>query len=237
MEIIILGIILLVFTSKKGLAKGIIIAGVVVMAALSFGPVSDLLLEPLEHKYQPLRDTRPYSEIKWIVVLGAGHNNDPRLPGALQLSGPSLARLVEALRLHARLPGAKIILSEGGYPGMDSGAKIMAEIAAILGTDSEDLILESESKDTRDQARRIRKMVGGDSVILVTSASHMPRSVALFKKQGIQPIPAPTFYLAAKKPGKRELRDYLPTAEAAFKTEVAFHEYLGLIWGKLRGQI
>jgi len=36
---------------------------------------------------------------------------------------------------------------------------------------------ESESKDTKDEARLIKEMVGDDKFVLVTSASHMPRSV------------------------------------------------------------
>ncbi|MEE9555831.1 MAG: ElyC/SanA/YdcF family protein, partial [Candidatus Adiutricales bacterium] len=90
---------------------------------------------------------------------------------------------------------------------------------------------------TKDQARIIKKIVGSERVILVTSASHMPRSMALFEKQGMRPIPAPTNFLAVKRSEKRKLKDFLPTAGAAFKTERAFHEYLGLAWAKIRGQI
>jgi hypothetical protein len=55
-----------------------------------------------------------------------------------------------------------------------------------------DIILRSLSKDTKDQAIHIRKILDNNSFILVTSASHMPRSIVLFRKQGLQPIPAPT---------------------------------------------
>ena len=34
-------------------------------------------------------------------------------------------------------------------------------------------------------------MIGREKFILVTSAAHMPRSMALFRKRGLQPIPAP----------------------------------------------
>jgi uncharacterized SAM-binding protein YcdF (DUF218 family) len=236
-EILLFGLILLLFTSKKTLARVIIILGIVVLAGLSCEPVSDLILQPLESKHQPIRNTEAYADVKWIVVLGAGHTNDPRLPATLQLGASSLTRLIEGLRLHRLLPGTKVILAEGGNPGELSGAKIMVEVAAALGTAVEDLIMESASTDTKDQARIIKKIVGSERVILVTSALHMPRSLALFEKQGLRPIPAPTNYLAGKRSEKRELKDFLPTAEAAFKTEKAFHEYLGLVWAKIRGQI
>jgi uncharacterized SAM-binding protein YcdF (DUF218 family) len=57
---------------------------------------------------------------------------------------------------------------------------------------NEDLILESDSKDTNDQARLIQPIVGDDLFLLVTSATHMPRSIALFKSLGMHPIAAPT---------------------------------------------
>ena len=115
-------------------------------------------------------------------------------------------------------------------------AKIMADVAEAIGVNKQDLVLESLSKDTKDEARLIQKIVGKDQFILVTSASHMPRSVALFKKHGMHPIPAPTDYFVKKRqrvsPGI-----FFPSAGDLYKTERAFHEYLGMVWAKLRGQI
>jgi len=236
-EILVLGVILLLFTSKKKLAKALIIIGIVVLAGLSCEPVSDLILEPLESKYQPIRNTERYADVKWIAVLGAGHTDDPRLPVPLRLSERSLTRLVEGLRLHRLMPQSKLILAEGGNPGKMPGASIMREIAALLGTAPEDMIVESKSMDTKDQARIIKKIVGNERVIIVTSASHMRRSMALFEKQGMRPIAAPTGYLATKNTTKRKLRDYLPQAGAVYKAESAFHEYLGLVWAKMRDLI
>jgi len=61
-----------------------------------------------------------------------------------------------------------------------------------MGVSDSDIVLEPDSKDTKDEAVLIQKIVGNEKLILVTSASHMPRSMALFKKRGMQPIPAPT---------------------------------------------
>ncbi|MBW2622196.1 MAG: YdcF family protein [Deltaproteobacteria bacterium] len=236
-EILLLGMVLLLFTSKKGLAKILIILGIVVLAGLSCDPVSNLILEPLESKYQPIHNAERHADVKWIVVLGGGHTDDPRLPVPLRLSEPSLIRLIEGLRLQRLLPHSKLILTEGGMPGMITGAGIMAEIATALGTAPEDLMVESKSRDTKDQARIIKKIVGNERVIIVTSALHMRRSMALFEKQGMRPIPAPTNYLAIKNTTKRPLQAYLPQAKAVYKVETAFHEYLGLVWAKVRGLI
>jgi uncharacterized SAM-binding protein YcdF (DUF218 family) len=96
--------------------------------------------------------------------------------------------------------------------------------------------LESSSKDTKDEARLIKDMVGNESFFLVTSASHMPRSVALFKKEGMNPIPAPTDHRIKERqrlsPGM-----FFPWAGNLIKAELAVHEYLGLGWAKIRNQI
>ncbi len=187
--------------------------------------------------------------VKWVVVLGGGHTSDPQLPVTNQLSDASTARLIEGIRLHNMLPESKLILSGGGFGPQISqitqilktgdpvpNAKIMADVAEAIGVNKQDLVLESVSKDTKDEAILIQKIVGKDQFVLVTSASHMPRSMALFKKCGMHPIPAPTDYFV-KKHQRVSPAMFFPSASDLYKTERAFHEYLGMVWAKLRGQI
>ena len=47
----------------------------------------------------------------------------------------------------------------------------------------------------------VKEIVGKDKFILVTSASHMLRAMALFRKQGMEPIPAPTDYMVKEREG------------------------------------
>ncbi len=78
--------------------------------------------------------------------------------------------------------------------------EIMSRVAMDLGPDPRDIEVESRSKDTADQARVIKSFVGNYPFILVTSASHMPRSMALFKKAGLKPMPAPTQHAVGNDP-------------------------------------
>ena len=112
----------------------------------------------------------------------------------------------------------------------------MAEVALELGVGDENLVLESVSKDTKDQAMFIRKIVNGDRFVLITTAFHMPRSMALFQKLGMQPIPAPTDHCVKKRQGISPDM-FFPDADNLYKVQKAFHEFLGLVWAKLRGQI
>jgi uncharacterized SAM-binding protein YcdF (DUF218 family) len=115
-------------------------------------------------------------------------------------------------------------------------ADVMARIAVLLGVKPEDITLERNSRDTEEEAVLIAKMVGAQKIILVTSAAHMPRSVALFKKHGLQPIPAPADYLVKEAQGLDATR-FFPKAGHLGQVESAWHEYLGLAWAWLRGSV
>jgi uncharacterized SAM-binding protein YcdF (DUF218 family) len=236
LEILLLGLFFLWFTSRQKTGKIVVSVGVLLLTVFSYGAISNTLLRPLEYKYAPLLSLEDMHHVKWVVVLGGGHTSDPQIPITSQLSNASTARLIEGIRLYNMLPESKIILSGGGYFDPVPNAKIMADVALSIGINKEDLVLESVSKDTKDEAILIQKIVGKDRFVLVTSASHMPRSMALFKKCGMHPIPAPTDYFVKKRqrvsPGI-----FFPSANNLRKAERAFHEYLGIAWAKLRGQI
>ena len=235
-EILLLGLIVLLFTRKQRTGKVVVSLGVVLLATLSYDAVPNALLRPLEHKYDPPRNIGEISDAKWVVVLGGGHISDSRVPVTSQISGTSLVRLVEGIRLHKMLPGSKLILSGGGGFDPVPNAKIMADVAMAIGVDRKDLILESVSRDTKDEARLIQKIVGGDRFVLVTSAFHMPRSVPLFEKLGMKPISAPTGH-QVKERQRMSPGMFFPRTDNLRKAETAFHEYLGSIWAKIRGQI
>ena len=235
-EILLLGLIVLWFTRKQKTGKVVVSLGVALLATLSYDAASDALLRPLEYQYDSPGNGAEISDAKWVVVLGGGHISDSRVPITSQISGTSLIRLVEGIRLHKMLPGSKLILSGGGGFDPVPNAKIMADVAMAIGVDRRDLILESVSEDTKDEARLIQKIVGSDRFVLVTSASHMPRSVALFKKRGMKLLPAPTGHQVKERQGRSPAMVF-PRADNLRKAEMAFHEYIGSIWVKIRGQV
>lgn len=234
--ILLVGLIILWFSRKQKLGKVVVSFGTISLMVLSFNITSNAILGPLEKQYPPILKTDKLSDVKWIVVLGGGHISDPNVPITSQIVGSTLVRLAEGIRLHRLIPGSKLVLSGGGGFDPVSNAKIMADMALALGLDRSDLVLEEESKDTRDEARLVKYIVKRDRFILVTAASHMPRSVALFRKEGMYPIPAPTEHLVKERknvsPGM-----FFPGASNLRKVERAFHEYMGLMWAKIRGQL
>jgi len=209
---------------------------ILLLGTLSYDVVSERLLSPLEHSYAPLLNLGGLQNTRWIVVLGGGHTSDPKLPVTGWLSEASLFRLVEGVRLHRELVGSKLLLSGGSPFERISNAKVLGEVAGAIGVKKENVILEELSKDTEEQAGAIWRVVNHERFILVTSASHMPRAMALFRRLGMDPIPAPTEYFVKEREAVSPGRFY-PSAGGLRKAERAFYEYFGLVWAKLRGLI
>jgi len=236
LEMLLLGLFFLWFTRRQKTGKIVVSTGVIFLTLISYNAFSNMLLRPLESKYLPITDVSSFSNVKWVIVLSGGHSTDPKLSVTDQLSGTSLVRLIEGIRLYRTLSNGKLLLSGGSADSSISEASVMAEMATALGIEENDLVLESKSKDTKDQASFIHNIIGNDKFILVTSASHMPRSMALFQSKGMNPIPAPTGY-RVKKIEKISPTIFFPKTEAIDKLERVVYEYLGFVWGRLRGQI
>ena len=206
------------------------------LALFSYSAFPTFLLRGLEQQYQPLLSVRDHIDVPWVVVLGGGLSPDTDLPDHDQLSDSSLSRLIEGIRIHRQIPGSRLLLSGGAPFDAVSEAEVMAEAAVSLGTNRQALYLDTYSRDSKDQAKEVKKIVGSRRFILVTTAAHMPRVMALFEKQGLMPIPAPTDFRINKRQHISPAM-FFPWANNLRQAEFAIHEYLGLIWAKLRGQV
>lgn len=240
-ELFLFGLILLLFTKRQKAGKCLVTIGLLFLLAFSTYPFASAILRPLERRYPAIDvlDQRDINKLgaKYIVVLGGGQVCDPTIPIASQFYPSSLVRLIEGIHLHRQVPGSKLILSGGSskYEPI-TNAELMKKMALLLGVKKEDIILEDSSKNTYEEAKIIKDMVGKEKFILVTSAVHMPRSMALFKKFGMEPIPAPTNYLG-KESSKMPPQGFFPSSDNIKMVEVAFYEYLGLIKEKLAGRL
>jgi uncharacterized SAM-binding protein YcdF (DUF218 family) len=236
-------LVLLWFTRHQRLGKGIVTAGLLVLTFFGIASVSDPLLRSLESPFPPVLHAIPGGKpspmpagVPWIVVLGGGATADVDLPVTSRLSSASLARLTEAVRLYRMLPGSRLILSGGAVYGHAPESDALAEAAGIMGVPARDLLLENRSRDTEEQALLLKTTVGNSPFLLVTSAYHMPRSVAIFRKQGMAPIPAPAAFMA-QTPQHSDPTLHLPRASELLRSERALHEYLGLLWYRLSGRL
>jgi uncharacterized SAM-binding protein YcdF (DUF218 family) len=225
---------LILFTRRRNFGKSLIIAGLCLLFLLSFPPVSGLLTNKLESRYPALSNADlSKSNIRWIVVLGGGHNSSN--PVGSQLSASSLARVVEGVRIYRMKTGRKLLLSGGPVYDRIPNADVMRDEARILGIPDADITLEAKSRDTEEEARFLSPVLNQEEFFLVTSAVHMPRSMALFRQQKMKPIAAPTDYSFQSQNVPLIFR-FLPNAGALQQSERALREYLGLLWYRIRGK-
>lgn len=237
LALLLAGLALLWLTRRQRAGKCLATLGASALLLLGYGAVSGGLLETLERRHAPATDVSAAAgRVRWVVVLGGGSSADEGLPAAMRLSEGSLARLVEGIRLQRLLPESRLLLSGGSVFGSDPDAETMRALAVGLGVDPAALELDGVSPDTETQAEVVRARLGSEEFYLVTSASHMPRSLALFRKAGTNPIPAPTHFLTQKDNGLSP-GDFFPSAGGLRRAEAVIYEYLGLAWAKVRGKI
>lgn len=191
-----------------------------------------LLIQPLEQQHPALR-TNDHQAQAIVVLSGARTANAPEydnrdIPGAM-----TLIRLQYGARLH-RLTHLPLLVS-GGKPGgeTESEALLMAryleqELATPVRWQ------EDKSNNTAENAAlsaALLRQAGVTRILLVTDAIHMPRAVRVFRQTGLGVTPAPTRFLSRK---PWSLMDFLPGGEGLRRSNYALHEWLGLLWYKLR---
>jgi len=219
----------------RGLGKFLIILGIVGLYSLSISPVSDALLKPLESYAPSLRDERVKADA--IVVLGGGTLDASWTGLGAVLPAEAEARIVQGVVLYRRYRIPLIMVGGIGNPTTSTipDADVMGPLARSLGVPAKDIIVENQSRNTLEGARAVGSQVRGRRIILVTSAYHMKRATAMFRKQGIDVIPSPTAYLSEQKPVT--VHSFIPHADRLAASASACSEYLSLRWYSLTGDM
>ena len=210
--------------------------------------VSVGLVRSLEWEYLPPADT-PNAEV--IVVLGGGTAPIEYPRQHIEL-GAAADRIFYAYWLYQEGAAPMILLSGGTIPWMvtteDSPAENMAVILERLGVPKDVVFLETESQNTYENALfsyQILAQLEISQIILVTSAQHMPRAFAVYKKLGLDVVPAPTDYTVTKGDWSRlwepnlatQFFNFFPSVGNLSATTNAIKEYLGIMVYKFRGWI
>ncbi|MGB3671309.1 MAG: YdcF family protein [Phormidesmis sp.] len=206
--------------------------------------VSDKLVSTLEWQYFP-PDPVPTADA--IVVLG-GATAPQMAPRPWVEVLEAGDRILYGARLYNQGKAPKLILSGGritwrGGSGA-SEADDMKEFALAMGVPESAILLEGTSLNTQQNAVNLKPILDQqsvESVLLVTSAIHMPRSVAIFSKLGISVIPAPTDYLVPTETQINTLEGrilaLLPEAKSTAHFTQALKEYVGFVIYRLRGWV
>ena len=194
----------------------------------SIQPVSEALLRSLEYKHALPQKV----EGDLIVLLGGGTMADVPMPEGWrgQVADVPAQRLIGAYALHRRT-GWPILVSGGEvFRGDGTEAVVMQAILVSLGMSPDKIIIEPKSLNTTENAKmsaEIMRLRGYKRPILVTSAFHMPRSLAEFKQAGVTAAPYPVGYYTSRQDYWNVL-SWVPSAAALRGTALALKEYMGL---------
>ncbi len=214
LSIVFLLLIVSIYLCKKRFKIGISVLTFTILLLWLFSsrPFSHTLIYQLESNYPKLK-------------------NPPKANAILLLGGDFENRGWEILRLHHLFPKIKIFTS--GYRGSftQSDAKRSQKILIDSGIDPKLITPLVKPKDTIEEAREIKKIVGSKSFFLVSSAYHMPRAMMIFTHEGLHPIPVPTNFI--RQP--RHFWRLFPSITNLLYTQKALHEYLGILWLKIKG--
>jgi uncharacterized SAM-binding protein YcdF (DUF218 family) len=242
-----LGLIMIILKRSSTWARGFLVAGALLFLVFTFSPIADILIRQLEIKYPPLTSQPPFALTKHIAVLSHYTEDDPAYPITSNVSEETLFRAAETMRLYRMLPESRIIVSGGFFKGSKrSQASLMSEYLQTLRIPKSAIILEEQSIDTYENLMEIRKIVGVQPFILVTSAHHLPRAMAVAHRLGMKAIPAPAgiTILHYYPPGmsctdwiQAIIKNFYPFVSRWQNLQRAYHEYLGYLWYMLLNRI
>jgi len=211
----------------------VVVSVVALLFVASYAPLSNQLISLFESRVpQYHQGEKP---VDYIAVLGSRHQSVTTQPITSELSPTAVVRLAEGIRIYRMNPGSKLVFT--GFKGIPEDAASFPEklqaLAVSLGVPAEDIIVINGPQDTQEEAQALAKKFANTSLVLVTTALHMPRALMLFKRVGLEPIPAPTDYFS--KPFKSWW--VIPSARTLAHTEYWAHEQLGILWSDVVKQV
>jgi uncharacterized SAM-binding protein YcdF (DUF218 family) len=206
--------------------------------------IANSLVKSLEWQQIP---TKAFPSADAIVILGgATKSTFPPRPGVdLSEQGD---RVLYGAQLY-REGKAPVVIASGGRiswrGGGPSESADMAKILKTMGVPASAILQDPTSLNTYENAVNVKKIIkeqGIRRVLLVTSAMHMPRSLRIFQRQGIEAIPAPTDFLVSQQEleepnssPQATVLSLVPDADRLEMTTRALKEYVGSLVYRLRG--
>jgi uncharacterized SAM-binding protein YcdF (DUF218 family) len=231
-------LIALVLLSRfRRTATSMLWGGAVVFGLLGFNAIPGSLLRSLESQYNAI-DVKHGDQFAGVIVLG-GATGDPgvfKAHGQVPL-GSAAERMTAPIPLMRKFPNLELIFSGGEGRLLPKGTT-EAELARVFfeeqGVDMSRVTVESKSRNTRENALFVAKLLGErckQSWLLITSASHMPRSMAEFEAVGCNVTAYPVDFQTGEETPWTEYS----MAGSLMAWQTALHELLGMfVYGVTR---
>ena len=214
-------------------------AAITLLLIIGVAPLGTWLIAPLEDRFPPPPASMPppYG----IIVLGGAIDDDLGRARHQVILGDGAARLTEAVALARRFPQVRLVYTGGSnslFSAVSSEARDAGALLTALGVDPTRITLEERSRNTDENARFTRDLVHPEpsqTWLLVTSAWHMPRAMALFRNAGFNVVADPVDYRSRGDLGDWRLNADPTRGFALF--DLAVHEWVGLFAYRASGKI
>jgi uncharacterized SAM-binding protein YcdF (DUF218 family) len=230
--------LLLLCTRLTRLASWLVVTSLVLLAVAGLSPLGNVLILPLEQRFQPWDPSRGPPD--GIVVLGGGIApaiSAARDAVALNEAGERITAAVELARAY---PNARIVFSGGSnalFFDQPTEAPFAVREFEALGIPHERVTAEEQSRNTIENAvfsRLVAQPKPGERWLLVTSAYHMPRAIAAFRAAG---FPVEAYPVDWRTRGWVDATEpFGSLSEGLRQTDTAVREWVGLVAYRLTGR-
>ncbi len=223
-------------------AKILLAVAVAFFYLLSIEPTAAMLSATLERPFSTPQETHRGNV---VVVLGGGASVTDGGVSSGELSGASWRRLWHGIELSlARDPQVPIFYTGGSgdpFRPVSHEATIARRIGIAVGIAPDRFFIESVSRDTYENGRAIKNFLHEQfgteqpTIILVTSARHMRRSLGVLRHFGIDAVPSPADF--GQELQQWTLLSFVPTHDYFSESTAVIHEWVGIVSYWLRGRL
>lgn len=235
--ILAIGVVFLFARARWGRRWFVAMALVYWFVSTPFG--STLLVRPLVRDFHSIEDPREAGSAGAIVVLGGGIRELNARGYALAYPDESTTlRVLEAVRVFRLLDGRPLVVASGGTPAVDQHTpegEVIADALVRLSVPRDHILAENVSRTTREQAvivTRLLKSQAIDRFVLVTSPTHMWRSVSVFRAQHADVVPS---VASLQRDRSRPPRFFAPNDDSLRISDAGIYDYAGLVYYWARG--
>jgi len=230
--------VLLLFTRFTRLATWLVVTSLILLAVAGLSPLGNVLILPLEQRFPPWDASRGPPD--GVVVLGGVITPDVSVARGDVALNESAERITAAVELALRYPKLRIIFSGGDasliFPDVPEAVVAVREFEA-LGISHDRITAEEQSRNTIENAvfsRLIADPKLGERWLLLTSAYHMPRAMAVFRAAGFAVEAYPVDWRTR---GPIDAtRPFQSLGDGLRRTDTAMREWVGLLVYRLTGK-
>jgi uncharacterized SAM-binding protein YcdF (DUF218 family) len=196
-----------------------------------------MISQPAARYYQPIETRAEARGAETIVMLGGGIVSRIASGMAFDDLGPTAMRLIETARLYRLLGDPLVIVSGGNTQDLDpprTEAAAYKGAIVSLGVPASRVLIEDQSMTTREEAIVLKPILAARGItqfVLVTSPTHMGRSLATFRAVGLDPVPSTSHVFSSE----TKWWTIVPTREALTISDTAVYDYMATVYYWLRG--